>query len=230
MRTAVVLPAPLGPSSPQTVPAGTDKSMPASALRLLDEVGLDGLTLRRLAAELGVQAPALYWHFKNKQQLLDAMAAAMAVEHEGRPVLTDPGLWREWVADNARRDRAMLNSRRDGARLAAGTRPSPEMFALVERAVEALERAGFTGVDAARGLFAVSGYVAGFVLEEQADRTRRGVDESMPDMAEFQARYPRLMAALAAAGDPQGEESFEAGLALLLDGMRLRLPSGHAAN
>jgi len=42
-----------------------------TALKLLDEVGLDGLTLRKLAAELGVQAPALYWHFKNKQALLD---------------------------------------------------------------------------------------------------------------------------------------------------------------
>ena len=44
------------------------------ALRLLDEAGLDGLTLRRLAAELDVKAPALYWHFANKQDLLDHMA------------------------------------------------------------------------------------------------------------------------------------------------------------
>jgi len=48
------------------------------ALKLLDEVGLDGLTLRRLAAELGVQAPALYWHFANKRELLDHMAQAIA--------------------------------------------------------------------------------------------------------------------------------------------------------
>src|ERR1700688_4158094 len=47
-----------------------------TALRILDEVGLDGLTVRKLASELGVQAPALYWHFKNKQALLDEMATA----------------------------------------------------------------------------------------------------------------------------------------------------------
>ncbi|HUR02325.1 MAG TPA: TetR/AcrR family transcriptional regulator C-terminal domain-containing protein [Nonomuraea sp.] len=67
-------------------------------------------------------------------------------------------------------------------------------------------------------------------MEEQADRARRSGDESMSDLADFQARYPRLMAALMEGGDPQGEQSFEAGLALILDGMRLRLSNGHAAN
>ena len=44
------------------------------ALAMLDAVGLDQLTTRKLAAHLGVQAGALYWHFANKQALLDAMA------------------------------------------------------------------------------------------------------------------------------------------------------------
>ncbi|MDX3105894.1 TetR/AcrR family transcriptional regulator C-terminal domain-containing protein [Nonomuraea angiospora] len=195
----------------------------ATALRLLDEVGLDGLTLRRLAGELGVQAPALYWHFRNKQELLDAMAAAMMSAHTSRPALTEPAKWREWIAGYARADRALLNSYRDGARLVAGTRPSSELFAVVERAIEGLEAAGFSAGDAARGLFTVSGYVAGFVLEEQADRTRTDEERGMPDMEEFQAAYPRLMAGLAEVGDPQGDLSFEGGLRLILDGMGLRL-------
>jgi TetR/AcrR family tetracycline transcriptional repressor len=48
-----------------------------TGLRLLDEVGLDGLSVRRLAAELGVRSPALYWHIKTKQELLEGMAAAI---------------------------------------------------------------------------------------------------------------------------------------------------------
>lgn len=48
-----------------------------TALRLLNEVGLDGLTLRRIATELDVKAPALYWHFANKQALLDELATEM---------------------------------------------------------------------------------------------------------------------------------------------------------
>ncbi|MFI6786992.1 TetR/AcrR family transcriptional regulator C-terminal domain-containing protein [Nonomuraea sp. NPDC050383] len=200
----------------------------ATALRLLDEGGLDKLTLRRLAGELGVQAPALYWHFRNKQELLDAMAAQMVSEQPARPVFTDPARWREWVADRARGDRAMLNSRRDGARLAAGTRPSSELFALVERAVAALESAGFTAEDAMLGLSSVSGYVAGFVLEEQADRARDD-SEGPPDEEEFARTYPRLMAALERIGDPQGDRAFEGGLALILDGLERRLASGDSS-
>ena len=48
-----------------------------TALRLLNEVGLEGLTLRAIARELNVKAPALYWHFKDKQALLDEMATEM---------------------------------------------------------------------------------------------------------------------------------------------------------
>ncbi|NUP01709.1 MAG: TetR family transcriptional regulator [Nonomuraea sp.] len=197
-----------------------------AALRLLQEAGFDGLTLRRLAGELGVQAPALYWHFKNKQQLLDAMAEALTAAHMARPALTDPAGWRAWMRDHAHRDRAMLNSYRDGARLVAGTRPSPLLFEVVERSVVALESAGFTVGDAVRGLFAVSSYVAGFVLEEQADRTRGDLGAGMPDMAAFQEAHPRLMAGLKEVGDPQGERSFEGGLQVILDGMEHRLRSG----
>ncbi|GGS69355.1 TetR family transcriptional regulator [Nonomuraea spiralis] len=195
----------------------------AAALRLLQDKGLDGLTLRRLAGELGVQAPALYWHVKNKQELLDAMAEAMTAAHVTRPALADPAAWREWMRDYAHRDRAMLNSYRDGARLVAGTRPSPLLFEVVERSVASLESAGFTAGDAVRGLFAVSSYVAGFVLEEQADRMRPDADGAMPDLAAFQEAHPRLMAGLAEVGDPQGERSFEGGLRLILDGMGARL-------
>ena len=49
-------------------------SITATALRLLDDVGLPDLSMRRLATELGVQPSALYWHFASKQELLGAIA------------------------------------------------------------------------------------------------------------------------------------------------------------
>ena len=48
-----------------------------AALELLDEVGIDALSTRKLAERLGVQSPTLYWHFKSKGALLDAMSAAV---------------------------------------------------------------------------------------------------------------------------------------------------------
>src|ERR1051326_1046185 len=96
-----------------------------TAIDLLDEVGLDGLTLRRLAKQLGVQAPALYWHFKNKQELLDQMAETIAHDEAPlRPVTPDIP-WDEWIAQRARDMRASLVRHRDGAMLAASTRPRP---------------------------------------------------------------------------------------------------------
>ncbi len=49
----------------------------AAALELLNEVGMDNLTTRKLAERLKVQQPALYWHFQNKRALLDALAEAI---------------------------------------------------------------------------------------------------------------------------------------------------------
>ena len=66
-----------------------------AALELLNEAGLDGLTTRRLAEVLGVQGPALYWHFKNKQELIDEMSRALISESFGPQ---KPGqAWDEWL-------------------------------------------------------------------------------------------------------------------------------------
>src|SRR5207253_7538085 len=69
-----------------------------AALRLLDRAGLDGLTVRKLAGELGVQAPALYWHFRNKEELLEEMATTVfldAVRDSGWP--HPDANWPEWA-------------------------------------------------------------------------------------------------------------------------------------
>ncbi|MFB9840649.1 TetR family transcriptional regulator, partial [Actinoallomurus acaciae] len=83
----------------------------AAALDLLDEVGLDGLSMRRLATALGVKNGATYWHFPSKQALLGAMAEAMLA---GLTTGLDPGLpWPGRTAETARRLRRALLSRRD---------------------------------------------------------------------------------------------------------------------
>ncbi len=51
-----------------------------AGLALLNEIGLEQLTLRRLAVELSIQAPTLYWHFKSKEELIDAMATLILAE------------------------------------------------------------------------------------------------------------------------------------------------------
>ena len=92
-----------------------------AALRLLDRAGLDGLTVRKLAGELGVQAPALYWHFKNKEELLEEMATTVfldAVRDSGWP--HPDANWPEWAEQFGKRLREMLLRYRDGARMFSG--------------------------------------------------------------------------------------------------------------
>jgi TetR/AcrR family tetracycline transcriptional repressor len=199
-----------------------------TAIDLLDQVGLDGLTLRRLATELGVQAPALYWHFKNKQDLLDHMIATM-MRDEAALRDPEPGqAWDAWLADRARNMRGILNRHRDGAMLAASTRPVDSQWTFVERSLEVLVDAGFTPAEGFQALFTIGNYVSGFTLEEQADRVRDSAGNRHDEAAWAEAMqelgpYPLMLTAMQELGDPQSDASFEAGLALLIDGLWLRL-------
>ncbi|MBX6384528.1 MAG: TetR/AcrR family transcriptional regulator C-terminal domain-containing protein [Microbispora sp.] len=194
-----------------------------TAIRLLDEAGLEKLTLRRLAAELGVQAPALYWHFRNKQELLDAMAEAISAQEPLRP-LAEGESWEEWLAEWCRSQRRVFKSHRDTARLTAGTHPGTATLRAAETILESLRRVGFTRTEAMWGLTALASFLGGFVLEEQADQERGVPDPSaLEEALESLAPYPNLRAVMAETGGPQTDAAFEHGIALILSGMRARL-------
>jgi TetR/AcrR family tetracycline transcriptional repressor len=129
------------------------------ALDLLDEVGLDGLSLRRLAARLGVQAPTLYWHFRNKQDLTNEMATAMmAVSRLEPPRETAWDQWLTWLAVNTY---TAMRRHRDGALLYATARPSPRDWELV---VPMLRAAGFSQEAALRSIDVITDYALGAAL------------------------------------------------------------------
>ncbi|MEG0884851.1 MAG: TetR family transcriptional regulator, partial [Janthinobacterium sp.] len=91
----------------------------ARALDLLDEVGIEGLTMRRLADAMGIKAASLYWHFSNKQALLDGMADVL-IDDVARSVDADAG-WETRLRQVAAQMRAALSARRDGVRVFGGT-------------------------------------------------------------------------------------------------------------
>ena len=195
------------------------------ALRLLDEVGIDKLSTRKLAERLGVQQPALYWHFRNKSELLDAINSEMLLRfHSDR--LPKPG--QDWVAftlANARSIRKTLLSVRDGARLTAGTRPSIAEFADVEKVLQLYVDSGFSAREAFEIAICVTRYVVGYVLEEQGERERQQIDQNAPktDFGTELAPFPLLAKALETfheAGTVNTEEVFESGLKCLIAGMQ----------
>lgn len=191
-----------------------------TALKLLDEVGLDGLSLRRLAQELGVQAPALYWHFKNKQALLDELVVT-ARESAGAQISDRPApgqTWDDWLLQGIREQRRMMLRHRDGARLAAGNRPTPDRWPAIESYLTVLVEAGFTAPDALRAVLVLGHYVSGFVLDEQRGSERAADEHPDLDPAEF----PVLTAAAEAVADP--DALFEYGLQSLMCGIKSGLP------
>ena len=70
-----------------------------AALDIIDAEGLDALSVRRLAQELNVNAPSLYHHFRNKDEIL-TKAAALALEEIRTPTSPD-GDWMDWMEANA---------------------------------------------------------------------------------------------------------------------------------
>ncbi len=205
-----------------------------AALRLLDEVGLDGLTLRRLAAELDVRAPALYWHFANKQDLLDHMAHVMTQPwmHTLR-TSPDGRRWEDWLTEVARTYRTLLLSHRDGARLAASTRPLPDSLPLLDGCITDFHQATGCGPgQALQCLTTIIAFVRGFVLDEEAER-QRAQEQPEPQTHQGTKRIaprsplpvPNLDAAMHDVGSPNSEGTFEYGLHVIVDGIRAALHS-----
>ena len=190
----------------------------AAALDLVDEIGLDRFSTRALADRLDVRSPALYWHFQNKQDLVAAMAEAMSLQLPG--IEGAPDLGRRpsraavagYLVQRAQDFRRVLLSRRDGARLHAGSRPPMTRLDAVEAQLEVLVGVGLDPIAAARATLAISRFVVGWVLEEQAAYPS---DEQMPDTTE----YPNLSAAVAVLTQDDPDADFTATLTAVVNGL-----------
>lgn len=192
-----------------------------TALALLDEVGLDGLTVRRLAERLNVQNPALYWHFKNKQDLLNGMAAALlASAFAGLEWPAAPEDWEEWLANVARRLRQALVAHRDSAHvITAADLSSSQQMVVFDLALRVLNDAGFPLRQAFVGVITLFDYTVGSAIEEQAEPSAHA--GAPPE--QLSETLPMLQAALRDIANVDASDrtfGFEAGLRLILAGLR----------
>ncbi|MGM9481521.1 TetR/AcrR family transcriptional regulator C-terminal domain-containing protein [Roseateles sp. NT4] len=190
-----------------------------AALELLNEVGIDALSTRKLAERLGVQSPTLYWHFKSKAALLDAMSAA--VMQESRAIAT-PGpdeAWQDWLMEDGRSFRHALLAYRDGARLHAGTRPGEAQRGSIELRLQRLCAAGFEPGPATLLMMSVGRFVVGWVLEEQSAQAVDAPPSSTLDGPDA-SQYPLLAAGWLANVRGDADAVFDRALRLLIDGAR----------
>jgi TetR/AcrR family tetracycline transcriptional repressor len=200
----------------------------AGALTLLDKVGLDALTMRRLAQALGVQAGAIYWHFKNKQELVDAMADELIAGIASSPLT---GSWEEQLGEIGRRMAAGLMRRRDGARLASqALKPGPNTLANVETMLRVIAASGQPQERVLWTASVLGYYILGFVtdVQAQAEAVRhRGLDrlvreffeteldaEAYPEMSKIKPRQVTEMMKV-----KHAQARFEFGLGIILRGL-----------
>jgi len=200
-----------------------------AALEILDVEGLEHITMRQISSRLGVQAPALYWHFRNKQDLIDDMAQAILVqgglEDVHRP--RDPAAWAEWLVETAHVTRRAMVSHRDGGRVVAGASfragTLAKMFLLTTRV---LNEAGFDLLRASLATSTTFDYVWGFVIEEQAgqgpepERTPPQVQE-VTSHAGWDLTDSNLLAAIMKESNKlTATEKFDLGLQVIVSGLR----------
>ncbi|MFD9336817.1 TetR/AcrR family transcriptional regulator C-terminal domain-containing protein [Streptomyces sp. NPDC060028] len=209
----------------QRPPKLDKKQVVDTALGLLNEVGLDGLTLRAIAKELNVQAPALYWHFKNKQALLDEMATEMYRRMVAGAQLPPGATWQERLLSAQRGLREALLGYRDGAKVFSGSRfTGTEHAVAMEATLRACVEAGFELPQAVRALSTAFFFTLGQVTEEQGVQPLPGERRDGYDVEERAARMADFPLSAAAGAELfQGfEEAFEEGLRLVIAGIEAR--------
>ena len=199
-----------------------------TGLKLLNEVGLEQLTLRLLGRELKVQAATLYWHFKSKAELIDEMATLALAD--GAQLLIpakDSPDWSVWAASFGTGLRKTLLAYRDGARMVSGTRlTNTEYMKTVERIAARIVESGFTVRQTVVLLSTIYNYTLSFVMEEQAVFPRPNERSPQYDIAERNAKldpeeFPLLRQSGAMLFD-RFDRRYKEGLDLILRGPKPR--------
>lgn len=183
-----------------------------AALEVLDERGVDALTVRRIADRLGVQAPSLYNHVRSKGEILDVVTELIGRELDLAPLRDED--WRAGLAAFARSYRQAFRAHPHA--LAAAARRAVETDAALtvyDAALAALQEAGWEPATAFRAMAALEYLVLGSALVPFTSGFVR-------DPAEYLDAYPALARSLAAV-DPEttDDAAFELGLALFLEGL-----------
>lgn len=136
-----------------------------AALRILDDDGLEAVSLRAVAKALDVHLNTVSWHVGTKARLRELMADAVLGE---MPIAELPTDWRARLHELSSRYRTVLLAHRDGAALVAGTYPAcGNTFRIGEAFVSCLLDAGCDERDAAWACWTVIYFTLGLVQEEQ---------------------------------------------------------------
>jgi TetR/AcrR family transcriptional regulator, tetracycline repressor protein len=187
------------------------------AVRFVDREGLEALTMRKLGAELGVEAMSLYNHVPNKNALLDGMVEVLLGELEIPP---EKRGWEERIREGYRAFRRLAREHPNVFPLLVN-RPPDTMDGvwLVEEFLKTLEEAGFYNERALHAFRVLSSYTFGYAMAEirgfalEPDGARLGAYNLSP------GEFPRLAGLKPQLENVDHDAEFEFGLDLILYGL-----------
>ncbi len=192
-----------------------------AAVRYVDREGLEALSMRKLGAELGVEAMSLYNHVPNKSALLDGMVEVLLGELEVPP---EDGDWEERIRAGYRAFRRLAHEHPNVFPLLVN-RPPETMDGvwLVEEFLRTLADAGFDAKTALHAFRTLSSYTFGYAMAEirgfalEPDGSRPGIQKILPE------EFPRLSELGPYLESLDHDAEFEFGLDLILSGLSGRL-------
>ncbi|MDP8927010.1 MAG: TetR/AcrR family transcriptional regulator [Actinomycetota bacterium] len=152
------------PPPKQRQPLSRDRVLTA-AIQVADRGGVQAVTMRRVAQELGVEAMSLYHHVPNKDAILDGVVDLVFYAIELPDSENDD--WRGAIRARARSARAVLSQHRWALGLMDSRRhPGPATLRHHDAVLGVLRKAGFTLPMAAHAVSIIDSYIGGFVLQE----------------------------------------------------------------
>ena len=203
----------------------TRERVVTAALRIVDEDGLDAVSMRRVGRELGVEAMSLYHHVHDKEDLL------MAIRERVLSEFVDPGTDGDWemrVRRGARSWREVLRAHPN----AIGLISAPKQFAITptalrptETALRLLREVGLSEEDAVKAFCALGGFIVGFVMFEIGVTRAPSFGDQPPTAQALMATFPTedfpcFMTSLPYLMSGDIDKRFEYGLDLLIAGIR----------
>ena len=216
-------------SGDERVPLSRERVLHA-AMAVADTAGVRALTIRSLAAELGVTPMSVYYYVANKSEILDGIVDEVFAEIDLPP---GDGDWRSEIRRRARSARQVLSRHPWAiALLESRKTPGPATLRHHDAMIGTLRNAGFSVEMTAHAYALLDSYVYGFTLQEAAmpfNGPDTVADVTEPMMQQFPAgEYPHLVELatehILQPGYDFGNE-FEFGLNVILDALTRSIPA-----
>jgi TetR/AcrR family transcriptional regulator, tetracycline repressor protein len=206
----------------------TEDEILDATLQLLDEGGVNRVSVRGIAAKVGVAPNAVYTYFPDKAAVIRALVERLFSEVDHGVFADRAQPWRQRVESLAVELRTRLAAHPGAVTLMIGQpRTGPHALALGERLLELFADAGLAPTDAARASHLLFGYVFSSVALDTADLNQPGsptTEERIADRHQALAdtppgQFPRTAAAAAIMASNISNEQYLWGLHRLLDGL-----------